>query len=238
MLDSKNNNSVRPLIYCIDGDSQQKQSVQELADSLHADVQHRATVIEMLDNHDWSRPACVVTNLCQLALNASLRTSLEEDRCVYPVVVLGIHHARLAFEALARNGLQWLKKPYEQEKLREAVRKALEVDSNHHEKMLREREIRARIKTLTTDEKCVLQHLLAGKINKEIARSMDVSKRTIENRRSSILQKMVVESLAELVLLVAQVGTESIRTDQRHESEGAVPKPKLTRQNAGHTAIK
>lgn len=236
MLDSAQEDQSRSVIYGIDGDEELQRLVQELADSLHVEIRYCDTIAEMLDRHDWSRPACVVTNICQLSLDPPLRNVLEEERGVCPVVVLSGHHVRLAFEALTKDGLRWLSRPYEPEKLRHAVRKALEIDSDQRERNAQKREIQSRLKTLTDDERFVLQLTLEGKLNKEIASAMDVSKRTVENRRASINQKMEVDSLAELVLKVSHAGDAAFGLKQRHEVDQAVPAPKLALKKSSQRA--
>ena len=101
-----------------------------------------------------------------------------------------------------------LEKPYEEDGLWNAIRKALAQDAEKRTEYQRREEIRRRLERLTPDERKVLDMIVAGRLNKVIAKEMDVSIRTVENRRREVFTKMQVRSVAELVRLAIEAGVD------------------------------
>jgi FixJ family two-component response regulator len=95
-----------------------------------------------------------------------------------------------------------LDKPYADDDLWVAIRQALAADAARRDNQARRRELRGRMHALTPSERQVLDLLTAGNPNKQIAKELHVSLRTVENRRREILKKTGAASLAELFRLV------------------------------------
>jgi FixJ family two-component response regulator len=106
--------------------------------------------------------------------------------------------------AVDNSSFQWLPRPPRENELADAVRRALDQDLEHVERVARVHEVRRRLKTLTPQERQVLDLLMAGKPNKSIARALDIGVRTVELRRHCVFRKLQANSLAELVLMVAE----------------------------------
>jgi FixJ family two-component response regulator len=106
--------------------------------------------------------------------------------------------------AVDNSSFRWLPRPPRANEIADAVRRALDQDREHFERVARVHEIRRRLKTLTPQERQVLDLLMAGKPNKSIARALDIGVRTVELRRHQVFGKLRANSLAELVLMVAE----------------------------------
>jgi two-component system response regulator FixJ len=111
----------------------------------------------------------------------------------------------LTVRAMKYGAITLLEKPYEDDDLWDAVRDALLQDEQQRERQNRLREIRRRLNSLSEKEAEVIDLMVEGIANKVIARRLDVSVRTVENRRHDIFEKMQAKSLAELVRMVIAV---------------------------------
>jgi len=108
---------------------------------------------------------------------------------------------------LARLSTAWgflITKPYADDELWTAIRTALAQEARLRARHLRQREIRARLASLTPLERKVLDLVIAGRPNKAIASEMEVSLRTVENRRHDVLSKMHARTVPELVRLMLE----------------------------------
>jgi two-component system response regulator FixJ len=132
-----------------------------------------------------------------------LHEELVRRQVLLPFIVL-TGHARtsLTVRAMQSGAVTLLDKPYADDDLWEAIRQALAADAARRDSQARHREVRGRMHALTPSERQVLDLLTAGKPNKQIAKELHVSLRTVENRRRDVLKKTGVGSLPELFRLV------------------------------------
>jgi two-component system response regulator FixJ len=111
----------------------------------------------------------------------------------------GIPESAKAFRAGA---LDFLEKPFDNELLLERIEEAIKKDIANREQRIEQRKIQNRLEHLTVREKEVLSLIACGHSNKEMARILDISNRTIEAHRASIMEKMQANSLAEMMVMV------------------------------------
>lgn len=192
-------------IYVVDDDHSHERQIQELGGSLGLDVRHCDSIAEFVESHDQSQPACVVTNLSKLRLDGSLKDSIAEDQASHLAIVISGHDVQRVWKVLGCNGIRRLEKPCQAEALTHAIRRSLEADTGHCERHARLQQVESRLKNLSDRERQILDLIMAGKPNKAIAGALHVSKRTVESGRREVHQKMHADSLAELVLMVAEV---------------------------------
>jgi FixJ family two-component response regulator len=107
-----------------------------------------------------------------------------------------------AVRALKRGATDVVQKPLVGTALLQAVRGALEIAQRRAEQAVRHDELELRLARLTPRERAVLDGIVSGRANKQLARQLGISRRTADFHRANILRKMAVESVAELVKLV------------------------------------
>jgi len=107
--------------------------------------------------------------------------------------------------------VDFLTKPVRREALLRAVQNALGVDAKGRVARAILRELQDRYENLTPREREVLAHVVSGKLNKQIAFDLGAAERTIKAHRASIMDKLSVQSVAELVRLAQELGIEPIR---------------------------
>ena len=132
-----------------------------------------------------------------------LQREIRQRRLPLPVIVMTGHgDVALAVEAMKAGAVDFLEKPFDDERLLSAVRAAV---SRHSEASARDDEvaaIKARLATLSQREREVLEALTTGQANKTIAYHLGISARTVEVHRANLMTKMAATSLSELVRMV------------------------------------
>jgi FixJ family two-component response regulator len=111
----------------------------------------------------------------------------------------------MTVRAIQNGAVTLLDKPYDDDDLWQAIRNALAADTERRNQRRALAELQQRMESLTNKEREVLELMIQGKANKTMATILDVSLRTIENRRRSIFTKFDANSVAELVALVLQL---------------------------------
>ena len=123
-----------------------------------------------------------------------------------PVIFITGHgDVPMAVAALQRGACDFIEKPFHNEDLLSRIRRALELDSQLAARRAEHGAIAHRLEQLTQREREVMQLVVAGKLNKQIADELNISMKTVEAHRARVMEKMAVRTLAELVKLVMAV---------------------------------
>ena len=156
---------------------------------------------------DWR--GCLLLDLRLGGMDGlALQRALEERGSRLPIVFLTGHgDVAQARQALKGGAVDFLEKPYTEEALLEAVNEALARDARHQARQARDAEIEARLARLTERERQVMDLVVAGKPNRDIAVVLDISPRTVEVFKARMMEKMQARSVPELVRMVL-AGTE------------------------------
>jgi two-component system response regulator FixJ len=108
----------------------------------------------------------------------------------------------LAVEAMKAGAVDFLEKPFEDQRFLDIVRSALELREHNVQQAAELQSIRTRLDALSMRERQVVDCLIAGKANKVIAHDLSISPRTVEIYRANVMTKMEAKSLSELVRMV------------------------------------
>jgi FixJ family two-component response regulator len=158
---------------------------------------------QFLNAYSPDRPGCIVLDL-RMPQFTGLQVLEELTRRRYhpPIIIISGHgDIPAAVSAMKLGAIDFLEKPYRGSALLEAVRRALELDARNR-KCREDREtLVAHFRTLSDEERRVLALTAEGKPDKAIAVKLDLSLRTIQLRRASVMQKMQARSRAELIRL-------------------------------------
>jgi two-component system response regulator FixJ len=195
---------VEQTVFVVDDDRQARESVCALVRSLGLRAESFASAEEFLASFTPDRAGCLVTDVRMLGMSGvELQQKLNEAGAPLPVIVLTAYaRTPLTVKVMQQGALTLLEKPYEEDDLWDAIRRALAQDTNRRQQHEHVERIRGRLASLTDKEREVLDGIVAGKPNKNIARELDVSIRTVENRRRDIFAKTQTDSVAELVRMV------------------------------------
>ncbi len=151
---------------------------------------------------------CLVTDLRMPDMSGvDLLKRLRTLNAMLPAILITGHgDVPMAVEAMKAGAMDFIEKPFEDEVLLDAIRRAasaLEARAGREDDTPA---IRARLDTLTDRERQVLSGVVAGLANKTIAYDLDISPRTVEVYRANVMAKMQARSLPELVRMMLSTG--------------------------------
>jgi FixJ family two-component response regulator len=165
--------------------------------------------MEFLAQYNPATPGCLVLDMAMPDLDGlQLQTALNEKGCILPIIFLtGQGDVSKSVQAMKQGAFDFLSKPVKDKDLLSAVRAAIERDTVARGEQAKLSEIRARLDTLTPREREVLEHVVSGKLNKQIASDMGITEATVKMHRAHVMEKMKVQSVAELARLTERCRT-------------------------------
>ena len=188
-------------VHVIDDDDAVRDSLSLLMEAAGLTAHAYACAEDFLDAVERAEPGCVVTDVRMPDMSGiELLHRLSDRLDQFPVIVLtGEADVPMAVEALKGGALDLIEKPYAAGAILAAVTGALRELETRRERTSRRAENSQRLAALSAREREVLQGLLEGHSNKEIARDLAISPRTVEAYRANLMMKMGADSLSELV---------------------------------------
>jgi two-component system response regulator FixJ len=204
----------KAIVHVIDDDEAVRQSLAFLLATAGIDVQTYDSATGFLDVAAELNAGCIITDVRMPELSGiDLLRRLRELKVAVPVIVITGHgDVPLAVEAMKIGAIDFLEKPFDDEVLLASVRSALNALDRDHKREAERREIEGRLAGLSNRERDVLEGLVAGHANKQIAYDLGISPRTIEIYRANLMTKMQAASLSDLVrmaLITGILGPES-----------------------------
>jgi FixJ family two-component response regulator len=199
-------------VFVVDDDAAVRKAVSRLLRSAGIAAAVFASPVEFLAQYDPGMPGCLVLDLAMPGLNGlQLQTTLGEKGYSLPIIFLTGHgDVSKSVQAMKNGAFDFLTKPVNAKNLLPAIHAAMERDAVTRQEQARRSEICARLNTLTLREREVLEHVVAGKLNKHIACELGVTYATIKMHRARVMMKMKVQAVADLVRLAELCGiTES-----------------------------
>ncbi len=195
-------------VYVIDDDEAMRDSLNFLLDSSGFEVTLFETAQQFLDALPGLPFGCVVSDVRMPGIDGiELLKRLKTTHSAFPIVVMTGHgDVPLAVEAMKLGAVDFLEKPFEDERLIGMIEAAIRSAEPAAKSDAVVHDIAARIATLSPRERQVMEGLIAGLSNKLIAREYDISPRTIEVYRANVMTKMQANSLSELVRLAMRAG--------------------------------
>jgi len=198
----------RGKVYVIDDDEAMRDSLDFLLGSADFDVTLFESAQQFLDAVSGVGFGCIVSDVRMPGIDGiELLKRLKASHSTLPVVIMTGHgDVPLAVEAMKLGAVDFLEKPFEDDRLIGMIDAALRRAESSARSEAVTVDIAARIATLSPRERQVMDGLIAGLSNKMIARDYDISPRTIEVYRANVMTKMQAGSLSELVRLAIRAG--------------------------------
>jgi two-component system response regulator FixJ len=200
--------SSMPKVYVIDDDAAMRDSLNFLLDAANFEValfESATNFLELLPRLDFG---CVISDIRMPGIDGIellRRMKLLDSR--FPIVIITGHgDVPLAVEAMKLGAVDFLEKPFEDDRLIGIIEAAIRQNEPAAKDEAVTQDIAARIESLSPRERQVMDGLIAGHSNKMIARNYDISPRTIEVYRANVMTKMQAGSLSELVRLAMRAG--------------------------------
>ena len=198
----------RGRVYVIDDDAAMRDSVDFLLGSADFHVTLFESAHHFLDTVSSLDFGCVVSDVRMPGIDGiELMKRMKASHSAFPIVIMTAHgDVALAVEAMKLGAIDFLEKPFEDDRLLGMIDAALKRTESSARSEAVLLDIGSRIATLSPRERQVMDGLIAGLSNKLIAKEYDISPRTIEVYRANVMTKMQAGSLSELVRLAMRAG--------------------------------
>jgi len=199
--------NIGPTVFMVDDDPDVLRGLARVLCSARLDVVAFNSPHEFLEQHDPHAPGCLVLDVAMPGLNGlELQEALKDKGSTIPIIFLTGHgDIPMSVRAMKSGALDFLTKPVHDEDLLSAVNAAFEKDRIERRSRAEIDDIKQRLATLTPREREVLTHVVTGQLNKQIANDLGTVEKTIKVHRARVMEKMKVNSVAELVRLTERL---------------------------------
>ena len=201
------------IIHLVDDDPSFRKALTRLLRAANYDVRSYASAAEFVASRMPGEAGCIILDLQMPGVSGlELQQSIAGTDEPLPIIFLtGNGNIPASVRAMKAGAIDFLTKPVERETLLRAVGNALERDAAERISRANLRDLRGRYQTLTAREREVLAHVVGGKLNKQIAFDLGTTERTIKAHRAAIMDKLAVQSVADLTRFARDLGIEPIR---------------------------
>jgi len=191
-------------VFVVDDDPAMRESLKFLMDSVGIGVETFESAQDFLDRYQPERPGCLVLDVRMPGMSGlDLQEVLAHRGILVPVIIItGYGDVPMAVRAMKGGALDFIEKPFTDQALLDKVNTALEIDKTWRREGKEMAHVEERHDRLTDREKEVMEKVLVGKPNKVIASELGLSHKTVEVHRSRVMDKMEVQSLADLLRTV------------------------------------
>jgi FixJ family two-component response regulator len=195
-------------VYLVDDDAAILKALGRLLRARNYDVRTFDSAEAFLARHDAALPGCAVFDLSMPGLDGfALQEAFKAGGDERPVIFLtGKGDIPKSVQAMRSGAVDFLTKPVNEKDLLQAIARAEEDDARTRRHRTERAAIEKRIATLTPREREVLTHVIAGRLNKQIAGDLGTVEKTIKVHRGRMMEKLGVRTVADLVRLAQQAG--------------------------------
>jgi FixJ family two-component response regulator len=192
-----------PVVFIVDDDANVRRSIQDLLSSVAIRSEAFATPQEFLDRKHVDGPRCLVLDVRLPGMSGlDCQRRLAEGGVTLPVIFITGHgDVPMTVRAMKSGAVEVLTKPFRPQELLDAVQQALDRDRTLIAKRQEAAEVRKRYETLTAREREVMDLVVAGLLNKQIAAKLGTGEHTVKIHRAHVMAKMMATSLPALIRL-------------------------------------
>ena len=195
-----------PIVYIIDDDKDLRDSLEYLLESVRIATRAYSSATVFLEDFRPEQHGCLVCDVRMPDMSGlELYERLVAAGARLPVIFMTAYaDVTMAIRALKSGAVEFVEKPFNAQTMLERIQRALAEDRERREEANQWQAVSARMEALTDKEREVLTMILAGAPNKAIAAKTEITERAVEMRRASIMRKLQVHSLAELIRLATR----------------------------------
>ena len=190
-----------PIVFIVDDDASMRRSIQDLLSSVALRSKAFATPQEFLDSKRADCHGCMILDIRLPGISGlDFQRELTKAGVTLPIIFITGHgDVPMSVQAMKSGAFEFLMKPFRPQELLDAVQHALERDKKLREKRRETAEVRNRYATLTAREREVLELVVSGLLNKQIAAKLGTVEHTVKIHRGHVMEKMKADSLPALI---------------------------------------
>jgi two-component system, LuxR family, response regulator FixJ len=198
-----------PIVHVVEDDEAHQSAICLILDSVRLGTRVYASAQQFLQDYEPARhegPECLVTDVRLPGMSGlELQNTLLEQKILLPTVVISGHaDVPIAVEAVKKGAIDFIEKPFRQQKLLDAIQVALAASEEAQKQKASYLKFQSRLASLTGRQREVMNFMIDGKPNKKIAEELGLSIKTVEQHRSLVMKNMEAASFAELVQIVLE----------------------------------
>lgn len=198
----------KPVVFIVDDDLSVRRSLERLIRSVGLAAKSFASAVQFLESGCGEEAGCLILDLRMPEISGlELQERMTKAGLLLPIIFISGHGTvPMSVRAMKAGAMDFLQKPFDEQDLLDAVYKA--IDRCRQERAKREelKEIEERIRSLTPKEHEVFAWVTTGLPNKNIADRLATAEKTVKVHRASIMKKMGVQSVADLVRMAEKAG--------------------------------
>ena len=196
-----------PTVFIVDDDADVRESLQELLESVGLHSQSFGSAQEFLAVEHGNGPSCLILDVRLPGISGlELQHELRRGRISIPIIFLTAHaDVPMSVKAMKSGAFEFLTKPFRHQELLDAVQRSLTRSRVLHEKERELTELRHRFEKLSVREQEIMNLVVSGMLNKQIAAELGASEATIKMHRGQVMKKMQAKSLPELVRMADKI---------------------------------
>ena len=200
-------NDCESVVYIVDDDEAVRDSLEVLLTAMQVPTRSYSSAAEFLENYSSDQAGCLILDVRMAGMSGlELQRVLKRRHALLPVIFITGHgDVEGAVVAMQAGAVDYLQKPFNEQKLLDTVFRCLQEDRRNRERLAERNSLRAAFETLTPREHEVMQRVVEGQPNKVIAIDLGVSERTVELHRARVMKKTRASSLAHLVRMVLEL---------------------------------
>ena len=220
-------NGTDAVVFVVDDDRSVREGLVDMIESLGMQAKAFTSAQQFLQHKRPDTPACLVLDVRLPGLSGlDLQRQLGQSGQPIPIIFITGHgDIPMSVRAMKEGAVEFLTKPFRDQDLLDAIHQALKKDRSAREQRAKAADLRRRYDLLTPREREVMQLVIAGRLNKQIAGELGTSEVTVKMHRGQVMHKMKAESVVDLLRMAEAMAIVTAGQPQAQTSRKSPPPP-------------